>query len=112
MTIYKLDTDEKLMNIIRNNRYVVIKFTATWCKPCHMIQPDFENCAKQNPNIIFGIVDINEMETFCDSHGINSIPMFYIFENKKVLKIFKGAGDEFKSMLHFIPTLQAGRPII
>lgn len=41
---------------------VIVDFTATWCGPCRMIAPVFEELSTQFPTLVFLKVDVDEVE--------------------------------------------------
>ena len=41
---------------------VIVDFTATWCGPCRMIGPYFEELSNGYDSIIFLKVDVDEVE--------------------------------------------------
>lgn len=50
-----------LNQILNNNKYVVIDFTATWCGPCRMITPILEQLSTKFENVVFVKVDVDEL---------------------------------------------------
>lgn len=48
----------------------VIKYSATWCGPCRVIKPVFEQLKTDNPEVEFEYVDIDEK----NNHAIRSVP--------------------------------------
>ncbi|XP_075264529.1 thioredoxin-like [Convolutriloba macropyga] len=42
----------------------IVDFTASWCPPCRMIAPKFEEMSKQFTSIKFIKVDVDENQVF------------------------------------------------
>lgn len=69
--------------IINNNTYAVVKLSATWCPPCKLMKPIFENLAtKMASKMKFVEIDIDD---FDDAKIFNArgIPVFIIYKNGK-----------------------------
>ena len=41
---------------------IIVDFSATWCGPCRMISPYFEELREAYPSIIFLKVDVDDVE--------------------------------------------------
>ena len=70
----------------------VVDFYATWCGPCKMLGPIFEEVAKE-ADIKFVKVDIDEHEELCREYKVMSVPTLILFEN----------GKEVRRNIGFIP---------
>lgn len=87
------------------NGIVVVDFWATWCGPCRMFGPVFENVSDQYKNIKFCKLDVDEdQEGICKEYGVMSIPTIILFSNGKEIKKNIGFMDEdsFKEFLEDI----------
>lgn len=71
---------------IEKNEVTVVDFFATWCGPCKMLAPVFEelgNEMKEKAN--FFKVDIDKSLEIAQQYGINTVPTMLIFKNGKVV---------------------------
>ena len=50
-----INMDEFNNEVINSNEVAVIDFFATWCGPCKMLAPVFEEVANETPNAKFFI---------------------------------------------------------
>jgi len=92
-------TEEEIRDIIQNN-LTIIKFTASWCQPCARIQPLVVEMARENPEIAFVIVDIEDMHDFSKSMLVSSMPTFVAFAGGNETQRFISANEEkLKSMV-------------
>ncbi len=72
-------------------RTVFVDFSATWCGPCKMIGPVFEELAAKNPAGCFVKVDVDELEETARKCGISAMPTFQAFKAGKKVAEMKGA---------------------
>jgi thioredoxin 1 len=56
-------------HLITSSSKVIVKFTATWCKPCKVIQPIYERLALENTSIQFCSVDVDELDDVAGTCG-------------------------------------------
>lgn len=72
---------------------VVVDFFATWCGPCKMLGPVFEELSTEINDIKFIKVDIDEHEDLCRKYKVMSVPTLIVFDK----------GKEIKRNIGFIP---------
>ena len=70
--------------LINENNNVVIDFYATWCGPCKMLAPIFEQVAAEKENVTFVKVDVDEALELAQLFGIQSIPTVAYIKNQKL----------------------------
>ncbi|MGE8596195.1 thioredoxin [Bifidobacterium bifidum] len=75
---------------ITDNNLVFIDFWATWCGPCRAFGPTFEAASEENPDIVFGKVDIDANQDLASAAGIQAVPTLMIAKQGQI--IFKQAG--------------------
>ena len=67
----------------------VVDFYATWCGPCKMFGPVFEDASKEN-EFNFIKLDVDKYSDVAREYGVMSIPTIILFENGKEVKRFTG----------------------
>ena len=75
---------------ITDNYLVFVDFWATWCGPCRAFGPTFEAASEENPDIVFGKVDIDANQDLASAAGIQAVPTLMIAKQGQI--IFKQAG--------------------
>ncbi|MCM8767959.1 MAG: thioredoxin [Candidatus Omnitrophica bacterium] len=86
---------ENFDEIIKNNEKVVVDFWASWCMPCKIVAPVFENLAKKyKGSIVFAKVNVDENPDIAAKFDIMSIPNFVIFKNGEKIGQIVGAMPE------------------
>ena len=70
--------------LINENNNVVIDFYATWCGPCKMLAPIFEQVAAEKEYVTFVKVDVDEALELAQLFGIQSIPTDAYIKNQKL----------------------------
>ena len=81
--------DSNYESVIKDNTRLLIDFYATWCGPCKMILPIFEEIAKdESIKTIIGKVNIDDAPEFTAFMGIRAVPsVFYFKDGKSVEKL-------------------------
>ena len=74
------------------NGVVVVDFFATWCGPCKMLAPVFDE-ASQEVDATFVKVDIDQSLEIAQRFNITTVPTMMIFKN----------GQKVDSMVGFMP---------
>lgn len=75
---------------ITDNNLVFVDFWATWCGPCRAFGSTFEAASEENPDIVFGKVDIDANQDLASAAGIQAVPTLMIAKQGQI--IFKQAG--------------------
>lgn len=75
-------TKENFADKIKTGK-VMVKFTATWCRPCQAIDPMLEEVAKDNT---LYKVDIDQNPEIAMQFKVKSIPTMIVFNDGQVHK--------------------------
>ena len=76
----------------------LVDFSASWCGPCKMLEPNLDELSKEY-NVLK--VDIDKFRELTDSFNIMSVPTLIVFNNGEVVKQDVGykSLDELKEFM-------------
>lgn len=82
---------------VKNSKFAVVDFNATWCGPCKMLGPVLEEVSEElSSKADFFAVDVDENQSLAIKNKIQSIPAIVIFKN----------GEPVDRQIGFIPKAQ------
>ncbi len=84
-------TKENFDEVVSSNDTVLVDFWASWCGPCRMFGPIFEEASEQHPDVVFGKVDTEAQFELAGTFGIQSIPTLMIVRDRVVVYSQPGA---------------------
>ena len=89
----KIINSQEFDNTIESG-VVVVDFFATWCGPCKMLAPVFEQAGEEMKNdATFLKVDIDQSMDLAQKFKIVSVPTLKVFKN----------GEEVDTLMGFMP---------
>jgi thioredoxin 1 len=87
-------TGENFESVVGSADMVLVDFWASWCGPCRMFGPIFEQASERYPDAVFGKVDTEAQTELAQAFGISSIPTLMIIRDNVVLYAQPGALPE------------------
>ncbi|KAJ5689681.1 thioredoxin [Penicillium macrosclerotiorum] len=103
MPVTAITSHEQFSEIINSGDPAVIDFWATWCGPCRMISPIFEQLSNdpELSGIQFYKVDVDTQDQISQEVGIRAMPTFAAFKNGgKIDEAIGADGAKLVNLIH------------
>lgn len=81
MSVVELTKETFEVEVLREKKFVVVDFWATWCTPCRMLAPILEEVAEERADIKVCKLNIDETPDIAEKYGIMSIPALLFFKD-------------------------------
>eukprot|EP00339_Tiarina_fusa_P018789 CAMPEP_0117020486 /NCGR_PEP_ID=MMETSP0472-20121206/15573_1 /TAXON_ID=693140 ORGANISM="Tiarina fusus, Strain LIS" /NCGR_SAMPLE_ID=MMETSP0472 /ASSEMBLY_ACC=CAM_ASM_000603 /LENGTH=188 /DNA_ID=CAMNT_0004725717 /DNA_START=103 /DNA_END=669 /DNA_ORIENTATION=- len=95
-----LESDEDFQSFLKESDKVICKFTATWCKPCHKIQPFYEQCSSKyadqketTTTYTFLTIDVDDYDEIATTYNVAMMPTFLVLKGESVLGKYAGSNE-------------------
>ena len=82
-TMQELNSDTFAKETKKGN--VIIDFWAPWCGPCKLMGPVFESASKENQDVKFFKVNVDDSPDLASDHGVMSIPTIIFMKDGEIL---------------------------
>ncbi|PKK40358.1 hypothetical protein ABB02_00343 [Clostridiaceae bacterium JG1575] len=84
-------TDANFAKVVEENEQLVIAdFWASWCGPCKMMGPIFEEAAKEVEGVTFAKINVDENPSSAAKYRVGSIPTILAIKGGKVVGTMVG----------------------
>ena len=89
------------MNASLQGKLVVIDFSASWCGPCKMIAPMYEQLSDTTNDVIFVKVDVDENPETAMKYSVSAMPTFVFIKKGEVVEKLMGANfPKLEQLVH------------
>lgn len=93
--IIHLDDKNFKKEVVEEKLPVVVDFSATWCGPCQMFAPIFEEGAKDFKNKVkFAKLDVDKGELTSTEFKVQGVPTIILFKKGKIIARTSGAMEK------------------
>lgn len=80
--------------VLASEKPVVVDFWASWCGPCMMLKPIFEELSGEMPNVKFCKADVDDERELAIEYGVQSIPTLLVFKGGELAATLVGYRDK------------------
>lgn len=99
MKVVDIDSEDAFDKTIKSagSSLVVVDYSTTWCGPCKVIAPKFEELSDKYPDAVFlkVIGDATpDASNLMKREGVRSVPSFHYFKDGERSKVVNGANAE------------------
>lgn len=102
MAVLKITSENFEQEVLKSEKPVLLDFWATWCGPCQMQGPIFDEAAeKLSDKAVFGKVNVDEQQALAQQYGVMSIPTLVLVKGGQVAKKEVGvhSADQIQQMI-------------
>ncbi len=93
--IHHIEDEKILMEVINNEKLVIIDFFAEWCGPCQMLTPVLKSLdEKYSDEIEVYKVNVDESQNAAMRYGVTAMPTLVFFKDGEEVERQVGYLDE------------------
>lgn len=84
-------TDQNFSDVVENkDQLVIVDFWASWCGPCKMLGPIFEEVSNEINDVTFAKLNVDENPASAAKYRVGSIPTILAIKNGQVVDTMVG----------------------
>ncbi len=88
--IAEIVNKEKFDQLINSGELVIVDFFATWCGPCQMFIPIFDEYKNKHQEINVIKIDIDQESGLASENGVMGVPTIIAYKDGKEVSRFSG----------------------
>jgi thioredoxin 1 len=87
MAVLKITEENFEQDVLKSTKPVLLDFWATWCGPCQMQGPVFEEAEKKlSDKAVFGKVNVDEEPGLAQQYKVMSIPTLILVRDGQTVE--------------------------
>ena len=79
-------TSQNFQTEVLGAELAVVDFWASWCGPCKMFGPIFEDVSKQVSGVVLAKLNVDDAEDIASQYEVMSIPTVVVFKNGQAVR--------------------------
>ncbi|MFH0971596.1 MAG: thioredoxin [Candidatus Micrarchaeota archaeon] len=91
MAVVHLSKDNFEKEVLQSKEPVVVDYWASWCGPCRMMAPRFEELSNEMAGVKFAKLSTEESPEIAERFEVMSIPTIILFKDGKEVERMVGA---------------------
>lgn len=93
---YSSTSDESVESAAKNGLPTLIDFSATWCGPCKMMKPIFNELEQTyDDRMNFVTIDVDENPELSRQYNVTAVPTFVFLDKEgKIVNVMTGAMEQ------------------
>lgn len=91
MAVVHLDKGNFEKEVMKSDKLVIVDYWASWCGPCRVMAPRFEELSNEMGKVKFAKLSTEEAPEIAQQFEVMSIPTLILFKNGKEIDRMIGA---------------------
>jgi thioredoxin 1 len=105
--VVHVESSEQMESLLKNNKLLMVDFSAAWCQPCKAIFPVYAELSSRFPDISFLKVDVDELEDVAVSFKVTAVPTFIaVREGQEVERLLGANKNDLENLVVMLSKLQ------
>jgi len=84
--LLKLTNTNYLSKLLKSDKPVLVKFWASWCKPCRTMTPEYHKAAQAlKGKVTFAEVNVDIQKQVAQVYRVHNLPTMILFKKNKII---------------------------